>query len=139
MKILGIDYGTKNIGLALSDEEQKIAFPHIALNVGTRRGAFMSNTAKIISEMKNICEKERVEKIIVGLPINLSGEKTAATQAVLDFIEELKKFLSIPVETIDERLSTEQAKKLSANKENTDAISAQILLQGWLERIRNKE
>jgi len=126
MKILGIDYGTKNIGLALSDDEANFAFPYTTIN----------NQQSTINNIKEICEKEKVEKIIIGLPINLDGQETDTTQKVKKFILKLKANLDLPIETIDERLSTVQAHKLGANKKsaNIDEVSAQILLQNWIDR-----
>jgi putative Holliday junction resolvase len=132
-KILAIDYGSKNIGLALSDDEQKISFPYSTIRVETRHASSLQNVEKAISDIEEICDKERVEKIIIGLPINLAGEKTSTTQQVENFILVLKNNLSLPIVTIDERLSTEQAHKLGANKKSADEVSAQILLQSWLD------
>ena len=125
-KILSIDYGTKNIGLAMSDDEQKLAFSYKKLVI--------SDQLSIIRDIKNVCQIENVKRIVIGLPINLSGAKTATTQAVLAFITELRKNLTIPIETVDERLSTVQAYKIGANKKSADEVSAQILLQGWLDK-----
>lgn len=136
MKILAIDYGTKNIGLALTDVEGNFAFAYNTLRVETRRGASLQNSlSKTISDLKNICVKEKVEKIIIGLPVQLSGENSSATVAVSEFVKQLEQGIGLPVETIDERWSTEQAKKLdNQNLNNIDALSAQILLQGYLEK-----
>ncbi len=121
MKILAIDYGTKNIGLALSDDEQKLGFAYKTIN------NFL--------ELKNICEKEKVEKIIIGLPINLSGTKTKSTEMVFNFIKKLKKELDLPIETVDERLSTVEAEKIKTKKQkNIDELTAQILLQSYLDK-----
>jgi putative holliday junction resolvase len=125
MKILGIDYGTKNIGLALSDDTQKLAFAYKTLN-----------KLNLISELKEICDKEKIEKIIVGLPIGLSGEDTQTTELVKEFINNFKKEINIPVQTVDERLSTVQASRMeNKNAQNSiDELSAQVLLQGYLDR-----
>ncbi|MFH1610454.1 MAG: Holliday junction resolvase RuvX [Patescibacteria group bacterium] len=141
MKVLGIDYGTKNIGLALSDDTQKLAFAYNTLN-----------KKSLLIELKDICNKEEVEKIIVGLPIGLSGEDTQTTELVLSFVKELEKELNIPIQTLDERLSTVQASRMenknvhpvkSATKSRSakqfsrasiDELSAQIFLQAYLDK-----
>ena len=133
MKILAIDYGTKNIGLALSDENQKIAFPFATLQGASRDNneAFL----KVMKDIKNICKLEDVKKIIIGMPVGLSGEKTSTTELVFEFIKELEKYMEIPVEEIDERLSTMQAARLeNKNARNIDELSAQILLQSYLDK-----
>jgi len=158
-KILAIDYGTKNIGLALSDDEGKIAFPYKTLKPGchSRESGNPENlfcdkprfidprlrgddkkrnriTEKIISDLKNICKIEKVEKIIIGMPLFLTGDKSKTTEKVFDFARALEREIGLPVETIDERLSTIQAKKLeNKNARNIDELSAQILLQGYLD------
>lgn len=125
MKVLAIDYGTKNIGLALSDDTQKLAFVYTTLD-----------QKDIFSKLKDICEKEGVEKIIVGLPIGLSGRDTEITKLVKNFVNNLKSNLkNINIEIIDERLTTVQASKLENNKNNIDELSAQVLLQAYLDKI----
>ncbi|HPI67178.1 MAG TPA: Holliday junction resolvase RuvX [bacterium] len=139
MKILALDYGVKNIGLALTDVEGNFAFAYDTLRVETQNFASLQ---KIIADLKNICAKEKVEKIIIGLPVQLSGENSSATVAVFEFVKQLEQGIGLPVETIDERWSTMQAHKISRDRSrpvranNIDALSAQILLQGYLEKIR---
>lgn len=131
MKILAIDYGARHIGLALSDDGQEFAFPYNTLNVGTRRGAF----SRIIEDLKNICKIEDVERIVVGMPINLSGERTKTTEVVFNFVKKLEKELDIPIDVEDERLTSVQAKKLqNRNAHNEHELSAQILLQSYLDK-----
>ena len=126
MKILAIDYGTKNIGLALSDDRGKLAFAYRTL----------INNKIIFSNLKKICEIENIKKIIIGLPIGLSGKNTQTTELALDFIKKLKQELNISVQTVDERLSTVQAGYLeSKNKKNINELSAQILLQDYLDKL----
>jgi len=141
MKILAIDYGSKNIGLALSDDEQKIAFAYKTLNVGAYCNTPLPNNTriqKIISDIKNICEIEKVKKIIIGLPLWLTGDRSETTEKVFEFARLLEQGTGLPVETIDERLSTVQANKLeNKNARNIDELSAQILLAGWLEKMEN--
>ena len=165
MKILAIDYGTQNIGLALSDDSQKLAFTYSTLKPDTKYIAPCKEpeeasqkrvNKRLAFEIDEICKKEGVEKVIVGLPINLSGGATSTTQQVKDFIKELKNFLDISVETIDERLSTVQAEKIypvkstkggfasqkfhrvkNKKNKNIDEISAQILLQSYLDKNDN--
>ena len=133
-KILAIDYGARHIGLALSDDEQKFAFPYNTLNVKCQ----MSNVKcieKIVGDIDKVCKLEKVEKIIVGMPINLSGEKTKTTEMVFNFVKELEDGMDVLVEVEDERLTTVQAEKLkNKNARNEHELSAQILLQSWLDK-----
>jgi putative Holliday junction resolvase len=149
-KILAIDYGTKNIGLALSDDEQKIGFAYQTLKTEFKNKKL--KIKKIIFDIKKICQLENVERIIIGLPINLSGKETESTKMVFNFVKKIEQELAVPVETVDERLSTVQAERLE-NKNiypvksprksrgakqfhrvnNVDELSAQILLQSYLD------
>jgi len=133
-KILAIDFGVKNIGLALSDDRQKIAF---AYNTLTVRCQSVRCWKKIISDIQNICKLEKITRLIVGMPINLSGQKTKSTEAVFKFVKELENVLDIPIQAEDERLTTVQASRLeNKNARNIDELSAQILLQSYLDRLR---
>lgn len=135
MKILAIDYGTRNIGLALSDDEQKFAFPYNTLTV-SRQQLTVNTLDKIIKDIKNICQLEKVKQIVVGLPLNLSGDKTKTTDVVFKFVKKLEENLDVPVEVKDERLTTIQASHLlNKTARNIDELSAQILLQSYLDKI----
>lgn len=133
MKIMAIDYGTKNIGLALSDNEARLAFAYTTLKVKNKE----KNWQKIIADIKNICQIERVQKIIIGMPLWLTGESSKTSEDVFNFAKDLEKEIGLPLETIDERLSTVQANRLeNKNAKNIDELSAQIILQSWLDKNR---
>ena len=124
-KIIAIDFGKENIGLAISDPETNIAFPFRTLK----------NKPEVYQQIKDICEAENVIQLVVGLPINLSGQKTKTTEVVFDFIEKLKKNLGIQIKTIDERWSTAEALKKKPKKaKNIDELSAQTILQSYLDK-----
>jgi len=133
-KILAIDYGARHIGLALSDDEKGFAFPYNTINVKCQ----MSNVKcieKIVEDINKICKLEDVERIVVGMPINLSGERTKTTEMVFNFVKELEKELDVPIDVEDERLTSVQAGKLqNKNAHNEHELSAQILLQSYLDR-----
>jgi len=135
-KILAIDYGTKNIGLALSDSGRRLAFPYNTLSVQCQS---VQCQDRVISDLKKICLLEDVERVVLGMPLNLSGEKTKMSEEVFGFSKKLEEELDVPVEVEDERLTTVQAQKL-ANKgsRNIDELSAQILLQSYLDKISTR-
>lgn len=122
-RILGIDYGEKRIGLAISDEEHTFAFE---LEIWPAQDFF-----KRITEFVN--ERE-IEKIILGYPLNLKGHQTAKTAEVLKFKEKLESILppQTAVELLDERFSSKMAGKIAGTSKNIDALSAQIFLQNYL-------
>lgn len=134
-RILAFDYGMKRTGLAVTDPMQMIATP-----LGT------VNTAELGNWLQNYLGRESVEMFVVGLPTRLNGEDTHATQPVLQFIEKLKEvFPDVPVSTIDERLSSREArqslldggqkKSKRENKNLLDTVSATLILQTYLQRI----
>jgi len=125
-KILGIDYGTKNVGLALSDQEQKQAFVYDTLKMSD----------KLFVEIKEICDKEEVDRIVVGLPLNLKGEYTQKTEEVVMFIGQLEEEVKIAVEFEDERFSSTEAEKRGGGH-GIDESSAQIILQQYLDKLNN--
>ena len=122
-KILGIDYGTKNIGVAISDQEQNQAFVYDTLKV----------SAKLFNEIKEMCDRELVDKVVVGLPLSMKGEYSDKTNEVVCFIEELEARTKLIVETQDERLSSVEAGK-SGSGHGMDEESARIILQQYLDR-----
>jgi putative holliday junction resolvase len=123
-KILGIDYGTKNIGLALSDREQRQAFVYDTLKA----------TGKLFINIAEICEREEVDKIVVGLPLSMKGEYTKKTEEVMFFVGALEESTKVMVVTEDERLSSVQASKRS-DGQGIDEGSAQIILQQYLDKL----
>jgi len=135
MKILGIDYGEKRIGLAVSDPSNMVAR---SLKVLKRNG-----TRSWVKELKLIIDENRIEKIVVGLPVNMNGSLGEKGREVLAFVEVLKKGLKVPVVTWDERLTTVSAEKLlrqtklsrEKRKDILDKLSASIILQSYLDSI----
>ncbi|MFC1510881.1 Holliday junction resolvase RuvX [Candidatus Margulisiibacteriota bacterium] len=130
-RILGLDYGEKRIGVAVSDLLGLTAQPLMVISD--------------ISELEPILKRyEQVDKIIVGLPKRLSGEIGPAGQKVLAFMEQLKSKLALPVEIWDERLTTAAAEKtlISAGlsrqkrKKVIDKSAAALILQSYLDSKR---
>lgn len=122
-RILGLDYGTKRIGLALSDIDQKQAFAYDTIPADH----------KTFEKITDICQVESVDKIIVGLPLGLSGEYTAKTEEVICFIEELETRAKLMVETEDERLTSVEAAK-RGDGQPIDEGAAQVILQSYLDK-----
>jgi putative Holliday junction resolvase len=131
MRILALDWGTVRIGAAISDEEGKIAFP-LRQPIDAKHA---------VDEIKKIVSEKPVEKIIVGNPQTLDGTAGGSQEKTLNFIDQLKAELGLPVELIDERFSTVQAGKLlseqgvSEQKQRSlkDNLAAQLILQQYLD------
>ena len=135
-RFLGIDHGNKRVGLALSDPMKIIAKPFKTLTY--------SNSADLMNALKEIIESESVERIVLGLPKGMKVKDTAQTKLVMNFADKLKSQIDIPIQLIDERLSSVSAKKAliqqevktGYNKGRIDETAAAIFLQQYLEQIR---
>ena len=136
-RVLGIDFGERRVGLALSDPSATIAQP---LPTITRRAGKRPPVAAIV----DIISQNEVERAVIGLPLNLAGEETAWTATVREFAGKLADRAGIPVEFIDERMTSVQAERAVRNiglkrsareeKGRIDAAAAVLLLQTFLDR-----
>src|SRR5438874_1590289 len=104
-KILALDVGQKRIGVAVCDESETFAFPrpYIARQEGYR---------KDMAAIRQFSETEEVSEIVVGMPVMLSGERGVQAAKVEEFIEQLKRYVKLPIVTQDERMSTSEADRL---------------------------
>lgn len=135
MKALGLDLGTKTLGLALSDKMGIIASPYKLIKY--------NNQDELIEELLEIIDKEKVEVLVLGLPKNMDNTLGFASQRSLEFKEKLEKKTNLPIELIDERLSTVEAEKIlistdmkrKKRKEHIDNTAAAIILDTYLRRI----
>lgn len=133
MKVLAIDYGTKRIGLAMSDAMGVLATPQTAL-VGLKDKAAVAAVAQWVRENQG-------EKVLLGLPRNMDGSYGESAEKVRAFAERLKPRLSVPLQLVDERLTTVQASRLlqeqglNARKQRSriDSASAAVMLQAYLD------
>lgn len=124
MKILGIDYGEKKIGLSLS--AGSIALPWKILSD-------FNSSSEVIEEIKKIINQEKIEIVVIGKPFSLQGSMSNQTKVVDDFIKFFKKNINLPVYEIDERFSSQMAKKQLLGK-NDDAQAAANILQTYLDK-----
>jgi putative holliday junction resolvase len=137
-RAVGLDLGAKRIGVALSDNGGTVATPY---EVITRHGDVGRDHAAIAA----IVADTGAEIVVVGLPIGMSGQHTAATDAAAAEVAELARVLPVPVEIHDERLSTVSAARslkeagLSSRQQRSriDQVAAAVILQSWLERRRS--
>lgn len=131
-KAVGVDYGTKRIGIAISDSSQIIATPLCAIE-----------NKNIFSFLKDLLEKEEVDTIVIGEAKNLDTTNTDISKDIVQFIKKLKnQFPKILIKTIDERFTSKIAfqsiidsgikKKKRKNKSLIDNVSATIILQDYL-------
>lgn len=133
MRLLGIDFGSKYIGLALSDPLKSLARPFKTI----------PSNNKLLEEIKKICQEEEVEKIILGLPKSMDGSIGPQGEKTLKFKKELEDFLAIPIELEDERLTSKLAsdllkdekKKIKESKAELNKLAAQLILESYLEKM----
>ena len=133
-RILGLDFGNKRIGISISDPSNIFALPHAIY--------FRENIQKDIDHINSI------SKIIIGLPLSLSGNQNQQTESTLKFKDALQNQTKVTIETWDERLTSVQAqrtfekpkskKKSKQQKQYIDDVAATIMLQSYLDRQNNK-
>jgi len=134
-KVLGVDLGDKNIGLAVSTSNLKMALPYKIIR-------FRSDKL-LVDDLQKIITEENIAKVVVGIPYNSDGSDSAQTIKRKRQLEYLKKHLNIPVLGFDERYTTDIAHsygmQLNLNnkkrKKKIDKIAASIMLQDYLNSI----
>ena len=141
-RIMALDVGDRRVGIALSDPTGTLATPFGAVARGETD----------IDDILHLAEREGAGAIVVGMPFTLAGERGAQAAKTAAFVRELREKASVPVSTLDERLSTAQAQRLlresdgrGGNKRRqrkaarrqdrgrTDAAAAAVILQGYLD------
>ncbi len=132
MRYLGIDYGSKRVGVALSDEAGTMAFPKTVF----------PNNRHLMTELRKLCEQQKVEKIVVGGSKDFDMNDNPIFKDTRFFSEELARETNLPVEFEPEYLTSHQAAQtehaLGGNNPFLDASAAAIILQSYLEKSKNK-
>ncbi len=134
MRVLGIDLGSKRIGIATSDRSGTIATPYTVLLRCGSMGGDHRNIAKMVVE-------EEAEAVIVGLPLNMDGSEGKAAQAARVEAARMATVVGVPVHVHDERLTTveadrvlmEQKMNAQARRRVVDKVAAAVMLQSWLD------
>ena len=130
-RMLGIDYGTRRLGLALSDERGFMAFPYGVVDVGNM------TPESLVAYIKDLCKKEEVASIVVGIPHGLTEmQNTEMTDHVMRFADTLKA-IGLPIGLEEEFLTSRQAAVSEVPKDRIDASAATLILQTFLDRKRN--
>ena len=136
MRIMSVDYGDSRTGIALCDKNEILASPYDVIKE--------SYQPKLIEKLIDIIEKEKAEKVVIGLPRNMDGSYGYRCDECKKLGEELLKKIDIPLDYQDERLTTVMAHNaLSDNnvrgkkrKETVDAVSAVMILQSYLDKTK---
>jgi putative Holliday junction resolvase len=136
-RLLGIDPGKKNIGLAICDENKAVATPFKTL--------IKNNFESLFKEINKIIQENEIKGIVIGNPVNMDGSLGRSAQSSMDLAKNLSRNLTIPITLWDERLSTEGAFKMTKDLntnvtkqiKNLDKNSAAFILQGAIDYLTN--
>ena len=136
-RLIGLDLGSKRIGVSICDEKQLIATPFKTINKSTLK--------ELIDELKNIIEENNIQGIIIGNPLNMDGSSGSSAQSVKDTSDNIEKSINLPICLWDERLSTVGAFNLSSQldinvskrEKKIDENAAAFILQGALDFLNN--
>ncbi len=136
-RLLGLDLGSKRIGVAISDDLLSIATPFKTIN--------KESTIQFIDELKLIIKENNIKGIIVGNPIHMDGSLSRGSQSVKDMCKNILKYINVPICLWDERLSTVGAFNLSSQLDvniskkvkNIDKNAAAFILQGAIDYLKN--
>ncbi|MFH1236481.1 MAG: Holliday junction resolvase RuvX [Parcubacteria group bacterium] len=129
-RVLGIDYGERKIGLAVSSEDGKFVFGRGILRT--------SSVQEVLDHIRHICGEDGITTIIVGMPFAKDGGRGESAHAVEAFVQKLRTAIPLPVVLEDERMTSLLAQRLSheagESGKDDDELAAKILVEGYLER-----
>ena len=136
-RLLGIDPGRKNIGIAICDENKKVATPLKVIK--------KSRFEILLKDLNEIISENHIKGIVIGNPINMDGTQGRSSQSSIDFVKILSKNITIPITMWDERLSSEGSFKItkeldtnvSNRVKNLDKNAAAFILQGAIDYLSN--
>ncbi len=136
-RLIGLDLGSKRIGISICDEKQLIATPFKTIN--------RNNLDELISELKVIIDENDIKGIIIGNPLNMDGSSGKSAQSVKDTSQKIQENINIPICLWDERLSTVGAFNLSSQldvnvskrEKKIDENAAAFILQGAIDFLNN--
>jgi len=136
-RLIGLDLGSKRIGISICDEKQSIATPFKTIN--------RINTFELVNELKEIIRENNIKGIVIGNPINMDGTSGSSAQSVKDISTNISQFIDLPVFLWDERLSTVGAFNLSSQLDvniskkikKIDENAAAFILQGAIDYLNN--
>jgi putative Holliday junction resolvase len=135
-RVLAVDLGERRVGLALSDPSRTIASGLRVMRRSTREAEFAA--------LRALVEAEDVDLVVVGMPLGMGGEPGVQAELTRRWVDALRPALPVPVEVVDERLTTVQAHRAldamgvrrRAQRGRVDAVAATLLLQSYLDRAR---
>ena len=140
MRLMALDYGEKAIGVAISDELQLTVRPLTTIR-REKRGY-----AQVIERIRGLVAENGVVTLVVGLPLNMDGTRGAAAGRVESFISDLRRAVSIPIVTVDERLTSHEADRilremgvgLRERRARSDEYAASVILRDYIDEQKRR-
>ena len=123
---MGIDFGSKKVGIALTDDKGLMAFPH---------GVF-KNDAQLLSVVESLIEEKGVDEIVIGHSLGRDGEPNAIHEAAMEFMTDLTLRTPIPINLEPEQYTTQEAIRFQGRNQDTDASAAAIILNSYITRTK---
>jgi putative Holliday junction resolvase len=127
MKRMGIDFGSKKIGIAFTDDAGIMAFPH----------AVIPNDANFFKIIEKLVAERGVEEIVIGHSLDNNGKPNQIHAAVEEFITDVTLLIGIPVYLEPEQYSTQQAARVTGKNAQTDAAAAALILESFITKEKN--
>ncbi len=124
MRLMGIDYGTKKVGIAFTDEGGHMAFPH----------AVVPNTPKLLDVIVGLIQEKKVGAVVIGHSLDKEGQPNSVHAAVEGLMLDLTLACGIPVHLEPEQFTTQAAIQIQGRTKDTDASAAALILDGYLTR-----
>ncbi len=121
---MGIDYGSKRVGVALTDDQGLMAFPHVVL----------PNDKKLLDEVLKIIEEKEVGEIVIGYSLGRDGQPNVIHKAVEEFMMDITLAVGLPIHLEPEQYTTQEAIRFQGRKADTDASAAAIILNSYITR-----
>jgi putative Holliday junction resolvase len=132
---MALDYGERGVGVAISDELQLTVRPLTTIRREKRR------RSEVIERISELVAENEIATLVVGLPLNMDGSRGAAVDRVESFVSDLRRSVSIPIVTVDERLSSREADRIlremgvgmRERRERSDEYAASVILQDYID------
>jgi putative Holliday junction resolvase len=124
MRLMGIDYGTKKVGIAFTDEGGNMAFPH----------AVVPNTPKLLDVIVGLIQEKKVGAVVIGHSLDKEGKPNSVHAAVEGLMLDLTLACGVPVHLEPEQFTTQAAIQIQGRTKDTDASAAALILDGYLTR-----
>lgn len=128
-RILGIDFGTKKVGIAVSDKDSNFALPKVVLK----------NDKDLIKNIEKIIEENNISSIIIGESMNYKGEENPVMKSMKNFVNEIKKKSNLQIYFEPEFLTSSQVRNTQGESKMIDASAAALILQSFIDKRNNQK